>query len=134
MISYSVLIPILISIFITIFIFNFYISFFIHSFLLSFFLFSKVLPLSRELSNISNTKPNKKDFGKKVSKTEISNQQKITESYFLIDAKNKKNKKNDNNDDIVTEVISEGRGKRVKSSHETKAGFPTDRRPTLIRG
>ena len=108
--------------------------FFFHSFFPSFSLFfSKVLPLSRDLSNISNTKPNKKDFGKKVSKTEISNQQKITESYFLIDAKNKKNKKN-NNDDSVTEVISEGRGKRVKSSHETKAGFPTDRRPTLIRG
>ena len=50
-----------------------------------------------------------------------------------MDAKNKKNNKN-NNDDIVTDVISEGRGKRVKSGHEMKAGFPTDRRPTLIRG
>ena len=97
--------------------------------------------MSREISNISETKSNrkeakeakeanKKDKQKKISKVESNNEQKINENTFFITTKNKKN--NDNN--IETEMTSDGKKKRVKNSHEPKAGLPSNRRPTLIRG
>ena len=91
--------------------------------------------MSREISNISETRSNrkdkketnKKDKLKKISKVESNNEQKINENTFFITTKNKKNNEE-------TEMTSDGKNKRAKNSHEPKAGLPANRRPTLLRG
>ena len=94
------------------------------------------MPLSKELSNVSQNKVDKKETNKKDLKKIMSEkgdngkQEKISENNFFIDAKNKK--KNDK--EIVEEANQKRKEKGNKYINEKKSSLLSQRRPTLIRG